>query len=78
MREADHANSGGQEEQEPASGFGAVEAWCDPVAGFLHVANDPCVTRLVRADEAECAEIVEIAEVKRGEDQGEPEEARCG
>lgn len=30
MREADHADGGGQEEQEPASGFGAVKAEGEP------------------------------------------------
>lgn len=53
----------------------AVEARSDPVAGFGHVAGNPGVARLVGANEADGAEIVEVAEVERGEDKGEPEKA---
>ena len=41
----------------------AIEARRDPIAGFRHVASNPGVARLVRSDEADGAEIVEIADV---------------
>ena len=54
----------------------AVEMWCDPVAGFGHVAGDPCVARFIGTDEADGAEIVEVAKVECGEDEDGPRETR--
>src|SRR5208282_6105720 len=53
----------------------AVQSRRDPVTGFRHVARDPGVARLVRADKSYGAEIVKIAEVQCGEDQRDPGEA---
>src|SRR5262249_47180012 len=53
----------------------AVESWRDPVSGFHHVARDPGVARLVRADEANGIEGAEIANVKSGEDKNKPANA---
>ena len=130
MGKADHADRGGEEQKQPARGFGAVdapsepshgesgkerregarqacsgfanaeeleterrapviedrlfkpglavEARRDPIAGFGHVASDPGVAWLIRADETDGTEIVEIADVKCGEDQHDPGETRRG
>jgi len=53
----------------------AVESRRKPVAGFVHVACDPGVARLVWTNEAESAEIVEVTEVQCGEDEENPREA---
>ena len=124
MREADHADSCGQQKQQPAGGFRAVktksqpghrergeqggdgarqsggsfanaekleakrsapveerrllepgfsvEPRCDPIAGLSHVACDPRVARLVRADEADGAKMAEVADVYRRRDENGP------
>ncbi len=53
----------------------SVEARRDPVAGFGHVAGDPGVARFVGADEADGAEMAEVADVESGEDQDGPADA---
>ena len=53
-----------------------VEARRDPVARFHHVARDPGVARLIGTDQADGTEVMEVAEVQSGEDQGNPSEAR--
>lgn len=45
-----------------------VEARRDPISGLYHVPSDPGVTWLIRSDEADGTEVVEIANVKCGED----------
>ena len=50
----------------------AVKARRHPIAGFGHIAGDPCVARLIWADEAERAEMVEVAEVQCGENENGP------
>ena len=122
--ETDHANGCGQEQEEPASCFRAVEAqrepsenergqkggyragqarggftntkefeaeggppvveWrlfkprlaievrSDPVAGLGHVARDPSVSRLVRADKANGAKVAEVADVQRRDEENDP------
>jgi len=124
VREADHANGGRKQKQQPAScfraietkrepcqrkcgekrGYGArqprgsfahaedLETYCrapiekwrfleprfsvkarrDPIAGLGHVARDPGVTRLVRPDEANGAEMAEVANVERSQDEDGP------
>ena len=124
VREADHADSCGQQKQQPAGGFRAVktksqpghrergeqggdgarqsggsfadaekpeakrsapveERWLlkpgfsvqarsDPVSGLSHVACDPRVARLVRADEADGAKMAEVADVYRRRDENGP------
>lgn len=130
VRESDHANGGGEKEEEPACSFGAVdapsepsqghgseqgrngagktrggfthaeklkaksrapvvkyrlfepwfaiEAWSDPVAGFDHGTSNPRVAGFVRPDQAHDTKIVEIADVKRCNDEKEPSKAGCG
>src|SRR5208283_268641 len=51
----------------------AIEARSNPVAGLGHVPCNPGVARLVGTDEADDAEIVEVAEIERGEDEDGPE-----
>ena len=54
----------------------AVEARGDEVAGFGHVAGDPGVARFVWADQADGAEMGEVADVESREDKDEPEDCR--
>jgi hypothetical protein len=54
----------------------AVKARRDPIAGFGHIASDPCVAGFVGADEAKGPEIVEIADVKCSENQNDPGDTR--
>ena len=56
----------------------SVEAWGDPVAGFRHVARDPRIAWLVRSDEADGAEMAEIANVERCQNQNGPADAGGG
>src|SRR5260370_607223 len=50
----------------------SVQTRRDPVAGFGHVARDPGVARLVRPDEADGAEMAEVADVERRKNKDGP------
>src|SRR5207253_3030160 len=72
VREANHADRRGQQEQQPAGRLRAVETQRDPIARLSHVACDPSVTRLIRPDEANCAQMAEVADVERRCDENGP------
>ena len=130
MGETDHANGGGKQKQQPASGFRAIETQrqprererrekrgdgagqtrggfadaeeleadscapikkrrlfepgfsvetrSNPVAALKHVAGNPGVARLVWPDEAYGAEMAEVADVKRYDDQNGPADSGRG
>ena len=50
----------------------SVETRRDPIARLSHVACDPSVTRLIRPDEANCAQMAEVADVERRCDENGP------
>jgi len=56
----------------------SVEARRDPIAGLSHVARDPGVARLVRPDEADGAEMAEVANVERCQDEDGPADSGGG
>ena len=56
----------------------AVKTRRDPIASLRHGAGDPGVTRFVGTDEADGAEIMEIADVECGQDQEDRGEAGHG
>ena len=56
----------------------AVEVGCDPVACLDHIASDPGVSGFVGADEADGAEMAEVADVESRYDESGPADSRSG
>jgi len=56
----------------------SIQARGYPVAGFGHVARDPGVTWLIGTDEADGAEVAEVADVERRRDEDGPADPRSG
>src|SRR5262249_52144732 len=56
----------------------AVKTRRNPITSFRHVARDPRITRLIWSDKSERAQMAEVADSERGENQDCVRDASCG